>query len=142
MIFAEVLEHGEYGERTIRFQADGPLRDVLENLARCRCRRIFSASQMRTIVNDIRLFCRGKRVDCGAYSGIAFYEAMLERCREAGAEIAEVTLHVGWERSRRCAAKSERIGCTKSISRSRVRSGNDAAREEAILRGYDECTDP
>ena len=92
----EVLEQGEFGERTIRFAADGPVREVLEKLGEM---PLPPYIQRKPDEKDRERYQTVYAAEKGSIAaptaGLHFTEAMLERCREAGAEIAEVTLHVG-----------------------------------------------
>jgi S-adenosylmethionine:tRNA ribosyltransferase-isomerase len=93
---AEVLSQGDFGERILRFLADEPVCDLLERLGETPLppyiHRPLGASdreRYQTVFAD-------KRGSVAApTAGLHFTREMLDRCRDAGAELAYVTLHVG-----------------------------------------------
>jgi S-adenosylmethionine:tRNA ribosyltransferase-isomerase len=93
---AEVVSQADFGERTLRFLADEPLSDLLERLGETPLppyihRRPGASDRERyqTIFAD-------KRGSVAApTAGLHFTPGMLHKCRNAGAELAYVTLHVG-----------------------------------------------
>lgn len=93
---AEVVEHGEYGERTIRFHAAGPVADLLEELGETplppyieRSDKALDRARYQTV------FAEHRGAAAAPTAGLHFTPEILEACRKAGAEIAYVTLHVG-----------------------------------------------
>ena len=93
---AEVIARGPYGERTIRFECEGELYERLEAIGhvplppyirrpdtpedRWRYQTVF-AEQIGSVAAPT--------------AGLHFTPEVLEACREAGATLARVTLHVG-----------------------------------------------
>ena len=93
---AEVIARGPYGERTVRFECDGELYERLEAIGhvplppyirrpdtpedRWRYQTVF-AEQIGSVAAPT--------------AGLHFTPEVLEACREAGATLARVTLHVG-----------------------------------------------
>ena len=93
---AEVLTHGDYGERTIRFDAGRPVSEMLEQLGQTPLppyihRRPDAGDRDRYQT----VFAAKSGSVAAPTAGLHFTEEMLERCRAAGAAIAHVTLHVG-----------------------------------------------
>ncbi len=93
---AEIVGRGEFGERTIRFECDGDLYDVLERIGHVplppyihRADRDEDRERYQTV------FASRTGSVAAPTAGLHFTPAVLERCRAAGAETAYVTLHVG-----------------------------------------------
>jgi S-adenosylmethionine:tRNA ribosyltransferase-isomerase len=93
---ATVEEQGEFGERTVRFEADAPVRDVLEKIGQVplppyihRSPDAHDRERYQTV------FSQKKGSVAAPTAGLHFTREMLARCSEAGASIAYVTLHVG-----------------------------------------------
>ena len=92
----KILTHGEFGERTVRFEANLPLREVLERLGETPLPPyIHRGSDIKDRERYQTVFARERGSVAAPTAGLHFTPAMLERCRLGGAEIAFVTLHVG-----------------------------------------------
>ncbi len=93
---AKVLTHGDFGERTIRFFAEKPLMQVLDQIGETPLppyiRRVPTANDQQRYQT---VFARHRGSVAAPTAGLHFTPEMLEDCRAAGAEIAQVTLHVG-----------------------------------------------
>lgn len=93
---AEVLSHGEFGERKLRFFAEQPLRELLDKLGAVPLppyiHRLPNASDRERFQT---VFAQNEGSIAAPTAGLHFTPKMLEACRTAGAEIAYVTLHVG-----------------------------------------------
>jgi len=93
---ATVEDQGEYGERTVRFQADEPVRAILEQVGQIplppyihRSPDVHDRERYQTVFSE-------KHGSVAApTAGLHFTPEMLSRCQAAGAAIAYVTLHVG-----------------------------------------------
>lgn len=93
---ATVEEQGEFGERTVTFHADEPIRGVLERIGQIplppyihRAPDLHDRERYQTVFSE-------KRGSAAApTAGLHFTPEMLTRCLTAGATIAYVTLHVG-----------------------------------------------
>ena len=93
---AEVLTHGNYGERTIRFGAKCPISERLEQLGQTPLPPYIHRAPDAQDRDRYQTVFAAKRGSVAApTAGLHFTEEMLERCRAAGAAIAHVTLHVG-----------------------------------------------
>jgi S-adenosylmethionine:tRNA ribosyltransferase-isomerase len=93
---AEVLRHGDFGERTIRFFADVPVMQLLEQIGETPLPPyIHRAPNANDQERYQTVFARHRGSVAAPTAGLHFTPEMLENCREAGAEIAHVTLHVG-----------------------------------------------
>jgi S-adenosylmethionine:tRNA ribosyltransferase-isomerase len=91
---AQIVEHGELGERTLRFNGD--VDAALERIGHVplppyirRADEPFDRERYQTV------FAREKGSVAAPTAGLHFTPEILDRCRAAGAEIAYVTLHVG-----------------------------------------------
>jgi S-adenosylmethionine:tRNA ribosyltransferase-isomerase len=93
---AEVLSHGEFGERTLRFYAGQPLRELLEKLGTVPLppyiHRLPNAADRERYQT---IFAEKRGSIAAPTAGLHFTPQMLEGCRTAGAEIAHITLHIG-----------------------------------------------
>ncbi len=91
-----ILEEGEFGERVARFEAEAPVGELLERLGETPLPpyiRRLPAERDRERYQTV--FAEKKGSVAAPTAGLHFTAEMLERCCEAGAEIAYVTLHVG-----------------------------------------------
>jgi S-adenosylmethionine:tRNA ribosyltransferase-isomerase len=95
-LFAEVLDRGEFGERTVRLEATGDLFEVLERVGHIplppyirRADTLDDRERYQTV------FARERGSVAAPTAGLHFTPDVLEQCRAAGATTAHVTLHVG-----------------------------------------------
>ncbi len=93
---AEILERGSYGERTLRFDYAGDLLARFEEIGHVplppyirRSDEPLDRERYQTV------FASEPGSVAAPTAGLHFTPEMLEACRQAGAEIARVTLHVG-----------------------------------------------
>ncbi|MGD0361469.1 MAG: tRNA preQ1(34) S-adenosylmethionine ribosyltransferase-isomerase QueA [Bryobacteraceae bacterium] len=93
---AEVVARREFGERTLRFYTDRDVYDDFEKLGHVplppyikRADEVADRERYQTV------FAREKGSAAAPTAGLHFTPEVLEACREAGADIAFVTLHVG-----------------------------------------------
>lgn len=93
---AEVLEHGNFGERTIRFSATRPVPELLEELGETPLppyiHRVAGAADKDRYQT---VFAAERGSVAAPTAGLHFTSEALDACRRAGADIAFVTLHVG-----------------------------------------------
>ena len=94
----EVIEHGEFGERTVRFKSASAkaVADVLLEIGEMPLppyieRKPNSKDQERYQT----VFARERGSVAAPTAGLHFTPQILDECRAAGAKVAEVTLHVG-----------------------------------------------
>ena len=93
---AEIVELGEYGERTLRFFSDEPLAGVFEQIGSVPLPPyIHRAPDEADRERYQTVFAEKTGSVAAPTAGLHFTPEMLEACRAAGAEIALVTLHVG-----------------------------------------------
>ena len=93
---AEVLSQGDYGEKTIRFQSNELLRDVLERLGETPLPPyVHRAPAPKDRERYQTVFAAQRGSVAAPTAGLHFTEQILENCRSTGAEIAYVTLHIG-----------------------------------------------
>ena len=93
---AEILEHGELGERTLRFDDAHDVDQELERVGHVPLppyiRRPDDAADKDRYQT---VFAKEKGSVAAPTAGLHFTPEILSQCREAGADIAHVTLHVG-----------------------------------------------
>jgi S-adenosylmethionine:tRNA ribosyltransferase-isomerase len=93
---AEIVGRGEWGERTLRFHGEGDLHEAFERLGHIPLppyiKRPDSAADRERYQT---VFARDKGSVAAPTAGLHFTPQILEACRERGAAIARVTLHVG-----------------------------------------------
>jgi S-adenosylmethionine:tRNA ribosyltransferase-isomerase len=93
---AEVIAQGDYGERILRFRYTGPLQDAFERLGTVPLPPyIHREPDEKDRERYQTVFAEKSGSVAAPTAGLHFTEAILGACREAGAEIARVTLHVG-----------------------------------------------
>jgi S-adenosylmethionine:tRNA ribosyltransferase-isomerase len=93
---ADVVSQGEYGERTIRFHAEGPVRELLERLGETPLPPYIHRSPIASDRERYQTVFAARRGSVAApTAGLHFTPGMLGQCRAAGAAIAYLTLHVG-----------------------------------------------
>jgi S-adenosylmethionine:tRNA ribosyltransferase-isomerase len=93
---AEIVARGEFGERTLRFSGERDIYAQLERIGHVPLppyiRRPDTAADRERYQT---VFARERGSVAAPTAGLHFTPEMLERCRQAGADIATVTLHVG-----------------------------------------------
>lgn len=93
---AEVLECGEFGERVVRFDANGDLFAVLERIGHVPLppyiRHVDTESDRERYQT---VYARERGSVAAPTAGLHFTPQVLDDCRKAGASIARLTLHVG-----------------------------------------------
>ncbi len=93
---AEIIARGEFGERTVRFLGDTDLYAAFERIGHIPLppyiRRADTSADRERYQT---VFAREKGSAAAPTAGLHFTPDLLERCREAGADQAYVTLHVG-----------------------------------------------
>ncbi len=93
---AQVLELGEFGERTIRFSSEKPIAALLEEIGETPLPPYIRPTQNNTDKTRYQtVFAQHRGSVAAPTAGLHFTPQILEACRQAGAEIAYVTLHVG-----------------------------------------------
>jgi S-adenosylmethionine:tRNA ribosyltransferase-isomerase len=93
---AEILERGEFGERTIQLEASGDVYTALDRAGHVPLppyiRRADTAADRERYQT---VFARERGSVAAPTAGLHFTPEVLEQCRAAGAEVGHVTLHVG-----------------------------------------------
>ena len=93
---AEVISQGEFGERTLRFFASQRVRDLLERLGEMPLPPYIHRAPVASDRERYQTVFADKLGSVAApTAGLHFTPEMLDQCREAGAALAHVTLHVG-----------------------------------------------
>ena len=92
----DILGRGEFGERTVRLQPAGDLFEILERAGHVPLppyiRRPDAPSDRERYQT---VFARERGSVAAPTAGLHFTPAILDACREAGAAISYITLHVG-----------------------------------------------
>ncbi len=92
----EVLTHGDFGERTIRFETQLPIRELLDQLGEVPLppyiHRPPDGSDRERYQT---VYAQNRGSVAAPTAGLHFTPQLLELCRNAGAQTAHVTLHVG-----------------------------------------------
>jgi S-adenosylmethionine:tRNA ribosyltransferase-isomerase len=93
---AEIVAHGEFGERTIRFAGTDDLWEAFERIGHVPLPPyIKRADEAADRQRYQTVFARDRGSVAAPTAGLHFTGEVLDECRRAGAEIAYVTLHVG-----------------------------------------------
>jgi S-adenosylmethionine:tRNA ribosyltransferase-isomerase len=93
---AEVLDAGEFGERTLRFHSAEPLADVFERVGSVPLPPYIHRTPDESDRERYQtVFARKAGSAAAPTAGLHFTPEMLDACRAAGADIAYVMLHVG-----------------------------------------------
>ena len=93
---AEVIGHGERGERTVRFLGDEDVYAAMDRLGHMPLPPyIHRSDALEDRERYQTVFARERGSVAAPTAGLHFTEDILDRCRSAGAHIAKVTLHVG-----------------------------------------------
>lgn len=93
---AEVISHGDHGERVIRFAGQEKIGDALARIAETPLPPYIRRKPGPTDVERYQtVFAQKKGSVAAPTAGLHFTPKMLDNCRAAGAAIAYVTLHVG-----------------------------------------------
>lgn len=93
---AEIVSRGEYGERTLRFDTNADVFGVLDSIGHVPLppyiKRPDTADDRQRYQT---VFAEQPGSVAAPTAGLHFTAEILEACREAGAQIAPITLHVG-----------------------------------------------
>jgi S-adenosylmethionine:tRNA ribosyltransferase-isomerase len=93
---AEIVEHGEFGERVVRFAGEGDLFAEFEKIGHVPLPPyIHRSDEARDRERYQTVFAKDRGSVAAPTAGLHFTGEILEQCRSQGAEIAYVTLHVG-----------------------------------------------
>ena len=93
---AEIVNSGEFGERTLRFETDDDILEVLQRIGHVPLPPYIRRPDTPEDRNRYQtVFAREVGSAAAPTAGLHFTAEVLEQCRSAGAEIACVTLHVG-----------------------------------------------
>jgi len=93
---ATVEEQGEYGERTVRFQADEAVRVILDKIGQIPLPPyIHRSPDLKDRERYQTVFSEKQGSAAAPTAGLHFTPEILARCSGTGASIAYVTLHVG-----------------------------------------------
>jgi S-adenosylmethionine:tRNA ribosyltransferase-isomerase len=92
----KVIDHGEFGERTIRFSCSKPIAEMLEEIGETPLPPYIHPTGANSDKNRYQtVFAQHRGSVAAPTAGLHFTPEVLQACRDAGAEIAYVTLHVG-----------------------------------------------
>ena len=92
----EIVARGEFGERTVRFHGDADLYAAFERIGHVPLPPYIKRTDSPADRDRYQtVFARERGSVAAPTAGLHFTPEVLARCREAGAEQAFVTLHVG-----------------------------------------------
>jgi S-adenosylmethionine:tRNA ribosyltransferase-isomerase len=92
----EIVARGEFGERTVRFSGAGDLYAEFEKIGHVPLPPYIKRQDQPADRERYQtVFAREKGSVAAPTAGLHFTEEVIEACRDHGAEIARVTLHVG-----------------------------------------------
>jgi S-adenosylmethionine:tRNA ribosyltransferase-isomerase len=92
----EILGRGEFGERTVKLEPRGDLFEVIERAGHVPLPPYIRRPDTTTDRERYQtVFARERGSAAAPTAGLHFTPEILDACRDAGAEIARVTLHVG-----------------------------------------------
>jgi S-adenosylmethionine:tRNA ribosyltransferase-isomerase len=98
-LIAEVVEIGENGKRRVRFNYEGDLQSILEEIGETPLPPYIKREKEK-IVSDRERYQTVYAAKTGSIAaptaGLHFTDGILERIKERGAKVAEITLHVGY----------------------------------------------
>jgi len=93
---AEILARGEFGERTLRFSGTGDLFEEFEKIGHVPLPPYIRRSDTAADRDRYQtVFARERGSVAAPTAGLHFTPEILEACRQRGADVATVTLHVG-----------------------------------------------
>lgn len=93
---AEIVARGEFGERTLRFLTEADVFEILDRIGHVPLPPYIKRPDLPADRERYQtVFGREKGSVAAPTAGLHFTPEILERCRDAGADIAYVTLHVG-----------------------------------------------
>jgi S-adenosylmethionine:tRNA ribosyltransferase-isomerase len=92
----EIVSHGEYGQRTVRFHTDGDLFAAFDKIGHVPLPPyIKRADEPADRERYQTVFARERGSVAAPTAGLHFTPQILDECRAQGASITRVTLHVG-----------------------------------------------
>ena len=91
----EIVARGEFGERTVRFHGADDLYAAFDRIGHVPLPPYIKRDHAADRERYQTVFAREKGSVAAPTAGLHFTGEVLDRCREAGAEVAYVTLHVG-----------------------------------------------
>jgi S-adenosylmethionine:tRNA ribosyltransferase-isomerase len=93
---AEVIARGDFGERTVKLEAKGDLFEVLERVGHVPLPPYIRRADTKEDRERYQtVFARERGSVAAPTAGLHFTPQILDQCRAAGADVAQVTLHVG-----------------------------------------------
>lgn len=93
---AEIIGRGEYGERVVRFQSTGDVVALIERHGHVPLPPYIHRADVPADRERYQtVFAEGRGSVAAPTAGLHFTTEILDACRQAGAVIAEITLHVG-----------------------------------------------
>lgn len=93
---AEIVGRGEFGERTVRFDAPGDLFEIFEQIGHVPLPPYIKRADSEADRERYQtVFARERGSVAAPTAGLHFTAEVLNACRARGTEIAYVTLHVG-----------------------------------------------
>jgi S-adenosylmethionine:tRNA ribosyltransferase-isomerase len=133
---AEVIEWREQGRRIIRFEANGDFDEIIDRIGRTPLPPYIKRGEEDRLDRERyqTIYARERGAIAAPTAGLHFSPELLDRLKERGVEIVEITLHVGYGTFQ--PVRVERVEDhrvepeTYSISREAARSINRALEEK------------
>jgi S-adenosylmethionine:tRNA ribosyltransferase-isomerase len=95
---AEVVEWREQGRRVIRFEADGDFDEIIDHIGRTPLPPYIKRDEEERLDRERyqTVYARERGAIAAPTAGLHFSAGLLDRLKERGVEIVEITLHVGY----------------------------------------------
>jgi S-adenosylmethionine:tRNA ribosyltransferase-isomerase len=95
---AEVTGWREFGRRVVRFHTEGDFDEIIDRIGRTPLPPYIKRDDEDRLDQDRyqTVYARERGAVAAPTAGLHFTEALLERIRALGVEVAEITLHVGY----------------------------------------------
>ena len=130
---AEITGRGEFGERTLRFLTDADVYAALERIGHVPLPPYIKRADTPADRERYQtVFAREKGSVAAPTAGLHFTKEVLDRCREAGSDVAYVTLHVGLGTFQ--PIHNEQVEQARLHAESYTITGENAARMDAAQR--------
>ena len=130
---AEITGRGEFGERTLRFLTDADVYAALERIGHVPLPPYIKRADTPADRERYQtVFAREKGSVAAPTAGLHFTKEVLDRCRDAGSDVAYVTLHVGLGTFQ--PIHNEQVEQARLHAESYTITGENAARMDAAQR--------
>jgi S-adenosylmethionine:tRNA ribosyltransferase-isomerase len=139
---AEVIEWREFGRRIIRFEVNGDFDEIIDRIGRTPLPPYIKRDEEDRLDAERyqTVYARERGAVAAPTAGLHFTRELLDRARERGVEVIEITLHVGYgtfqpvrvERVEEHHVEPERYSISEAAARSINRALDDNRRIIAV----------